>query len=419
MEGGYPSLTEVYISRKKYDDSTMLMYAVEHGMLDLSEVKAGLDMAKYNNYLSKHPYSIYRGSDGNWYTYLPCGTSKQRKRIRRQTQNQIEQAVADFYRKQEEEPTVDMLFQRWNDDRFSDNEICANSHSKYANDFKRFFQKTDEICAMPFSQVQEADIEHHIKLNINRYSLTRKGYASLRTLIMGIWKYGKMRKLTDVSISTFFADMSLSRNLFKRKVKTDSDEVFNTDETALLAAYFRGHPTIHNLGLLLMFQTGLRIGELSVLQPTDIDDDGIHVTKTEVYYRNEYNKTVFDIKDSPKGGADDRLVVIDAHARETIKRIRRLNPFGEFLFMKNGKRINSTRFNYWLYKACDEVDIPRRSTHKIRKTYASTLIDAGVDDPIVKNQMGHSHIRTTREYYLRNTKTKAEVLSQISRAISI
>lgn len=410
---------EVRILNKSYDTETILKYAMEHGMLDLSDVTARLDMDRNNKFLSMHPYDIYRGKDGNWYTYLPNGTSKQRKRIRRQTRKQIEQAVAEFYRQQEEDPTITVLFTQWNDQRFADGEIQPNSHSKYANDFKRFFLPSDQICMVPFSQIEEADIERCIKVNIHRYELTRKGYASLRTLIIGIWKYAKMRKLTDISISTFFKDLSLSRNLFKKNKKKDQDDVFNDDESALLADYFRQHPTIHNLGLLLMFETGVRIGELCVLQASDITEDGIFIHRTEQYYKNDYNKTVFSIKESAKGDSEDRLVVIPPQAIDTLRRIRRLNPFGEFLFMKNGKRINSTRFNYWLYKACDEVGIPRRSTHKCRKTYASLLIDGGVDKAITKNQMGHSTFRTTDEYYHRSTKTKAEVKKQISAAVSL
>ena len=148
-----------------------------------------------------------------------------------------------------------------------------------------------------------------------------------------------------------------------------------------------------------MFETGMRVGELCVLKPENVTREGIVINSTEIYYKDpDTNKTVFEIKDTPKMGADERTIIIPEHTRAIIKRVRLLNPFGEYLFMKDGKRINSTRFNYHLYKACKEVEIPERSTHKIRKTYASKLIDADVEEAIIRSQMGHTDIKTTKDY---------------------
>ncbi|MCR5203424.1 MAG: site-specific integrase [Lachnospiraceae bacterium] len=34
--------------------------------------------------------------------------------------------------------------------------------------------------------------------------------------------------------------------------------------------------------------------------------------------------------------------------------------------------------------------------HKVRKTYATNLLNAGFDDKLVELQMGHTEIRTTK-----------------------
>ena len=185
-----------------------------------------------------------------------------------------------------------------------------------------------------------------------------------------------MNKMTDISISTFFSDLQLSNNLFKKNRKDASSQVFNDDEVIKLVKYLRDHPTIHNLGLLLLFDTGMRVGELCVLKPENITKEGIVINSTEIYYKDpDTNKTVFEIKDTPKMGADERTIIIPEPTRAIIKRIRLMNPFGEYLFMTDGKRINSTRFNYHLYKACKEVGIPERSTHKIDQKDVRQQID--------------------------------------------
>ncbi len=74
-------------------------------------------------------------------------------------------------------------------------------------------------------------------------------YASLRTLIIGIF----------------------------------SSQVFNDDEVFKLTRYLNEHPTIHNLELLLLFETGMRVGELCVLKPENIIKEGILINATEIY----------------------------------------------------------------------------------------------------------------------------------------
>ena len=43
--------------------------------------------------------------------------------------------------------------------------------------------------------------------------------------------------------------------------------------------------------------------------------------------------------------------------------------------------------------------MPVKSPHKIRKTYASCLIDNGVPEDIIISQMGHTDIETTKNHY--------------------
>ena len=65
-------------------------------------------------------------------------------------------------------------------------------------------------------------------------------------------------------------------------------------------------------------------------------------------------------------------------------------------------------FTSRLYRICDELGIKRRSLHKVRKTYATKLIDGKVPDAIVQDQLGHSDISTTLHNYYFNNKSDKE-----------
>lgn len=394
-----------------------MKYALENGIIDMKYLQEQMKMKKKEETLKSHPYKIWQGNNGKWYTYLP--DNKGGRKLKKGTSKEkIEDAIFDYYISLENNPYITDLFYKWNDERRDNGEIHGNSHTRYENDFKRFFLKDDYICTIPIKEITEADLVDFIKTNIIRYNLTNKAYASLRTLLSGIFKYAKMHKMTEISISTFFSDLQLSKNLFQKKKKKDSEQVFNSDEMKKLSKYLMDNPSIHNYGLLLLFDSGLRIGELVALRPENIIQDGILVDSTEVYYKDkETGKLIYEIKENPKMDAESRIVVVPDSTKALLKRIRLMNPFGEYLFTSNGKRINSTRFNYYLYKACEAVGIPKRSTHCIRKTYASKLLDAEVEESIVKTQMGHTDIKTTRDYYYFTTQNQQYKKQQISRVI--
>ena len=64
---------------------------------------------------------------------------------------------------------------------------------------------------------------------------------------------------------------------------------------------------------------------------------------------------------------------------------------------------------------CRCINIPHRSFHKIRKTYATTLIDAGVGENVIINQMGHTEILTTKRFYYYNKEEIADIKTQLDK----
>ena len=85
--------------------------------------------------------------------------------------------------------------------------------------------------------------------------------------------------------------------------------------------------------------------------------------------------------------------------------------------MSNGIRVRETTFNKRLERVCDKLGIQRRSTHKIRKTYGTALLDGGVNDSFVAEQMGHTDVATTRKLYYYSNKNRVNKKNQIENAI--
>ena len=176
---------------------------------------------------------------------------------------------------------------------------------------------------------------------------------------------------------------------------------------------------MRNLGILLTFETGMRVGELSALKREDINlnKHTIHIQRTEIKYKNEDGIWEIDVREYPKTDAGDRYIIISDECIKTIKKIISMNPFGEYLFQEGVHRIKEHAFARRIIRVCDILNIPHRSMHKIRKTYGTKLIDSNVDEKFITDQMGHSDIKTTRQYYYFCNKTDEEKLEQISAAL--
>ena len=251
--------------------------------------------------------------------------------------------------------------------------------------------------------------------NIVTKELTSKGYSNMKTILIGIMKYAKRKKYTDFSVSAFFGDLQISKKAFRRPEK--KKQVFTEEEAEKVIEWLKDHPSVANYGVLLVFQTGLREGELAALKYEDVDGCILNVRRQEVRYKGENGVMINEVVPYAKTEAGERGVILTDNALETIKKIRRLNPFGEYMMMQDGKKIHKISFNDYLYKACDALGIERRSMHKIRKTYGTMLIDSGADDSTVMEQMGHSDIMTTRKFYYFSNKSQAEKIEQVKRAI--
>ena len=123
------------------------------------------------------------------------------------------------------------------------------------------------------------------------------------------------------------------------------------------------------------------------------------------------------VSELPKTDAGYREIILPPSAEWTISKILTLNPDGEFLFMDKGKRIRENTYNKRLNRICDKLNLPHRTTHKIRKTYGTTLLDSDVNDSFVAEQMGHTDVSTTRKLYYYSNKSYKTKVSQISEAI--
>lgn len=369
--------------------SEMLQFIIQSGIINFDDVQNSMEDMKRKELLEKHPYKIWKGKDGEWYTYLPRqGNGRVLKK--RKSKSDLEKIIIDYYKEQREILLSD-IFQEWSSQKLEYGEIQKQTYDRYKTDFHRFFDNSD-IAEKDIRKITEDDLELFIRETIRRKGLSNKAYGGLRLLIIGIFKYAKKKKLTEISITQFMGDLDLPKKCFSKKVIKDEESVFTDSEVEKISSYIRENVSLINYGILLAFQTGVRVGELCALKYSDIIGNKLCIRRTEIRYRGRDGKYVFEVRESPKTEAGNRDIILNSDAQRTLKVIRKLNPFGEYMFMNDGKRIKEKAFSVKIVKICRYVGIKERSMHKARKTYATKLINGGVDESLVVKQMGHTSI---------------------------
>lgn len=400
------------MSNVSMSDAELLKFAIENGMIDTALVQQKIEMQKREELLKKHPYIIWEGKNGKWYTYFP-EEEKGRVLKKRNSKKDIEDEVVEYWKEKMNNPTIKEVFIEWNDRRLELKKISDATHLRNVQIFNRHYKNLGEHRIKSTSQ---EDYENFLEEQIPEYNLTAKAFANLKTVTRGFLKRARKRKLIDFNVEELFQELDVSDVDFKKTIKEDYEEVFDEDEMPIIVDYLENNLDLKNIGILLMFVTGARIGEVVALKHEDFLDNTFNIRRTETRYRDENDKYVCKVKEYPKTQAGVRTVIIPEDYSWLSNVIQKQNPFCEYVFMENGKRISTQAIRMRLKRICKKTGIYHKSPHKIRKTYGTILLDNHIDNRLIMGQMGHTEIICTENHYHRNRRSiekKSRIISEI------
>lgn len=391
----------------------ILRFIINNGIVNISDVQNSIEAMKKKELLEKHPYKIWEGKDGKWRTYLQ-EKNGERRMIKRNSLEAIENTIIDYIKKDIENPTVEEVFHEWNDRRAELNKISKPTQERNRQIFKRHYS---EFGKKRIKLISGSEISDFLEEQISYHNLSAKAFSNLKGVTKGFLKRAKKRGLITLSIDELFVDMDLTDTSFKKSIKEDNQEVFSDEEFGLAFDYLIGNLDMKNIGILLMFVSGIRVGELVTLKHSDFEDNSFKVRRTETRVARETSGYDYQVKEFPKSAAGVRTVVVPESYSWLMSKLKLCNPFGEFIFCDaKGNRMTTNCIRRRVERMCKELNIVRKSPHKIRKTYGSILLDNNIDKRFITSQMGHTDIATTENYYHRNRRSieaKSEILKKV------
>ena len=387
-------------------DDTMSVADIER--LELARERSSI--------LEKHIHKIWE-SGGYYNTYIPDPSAKRGYRIKRsKTRKGLEDAIIGQYKENETNPTIDEVFKEWNDKKLENKSISEATHLRNQYCYERHFGKFGK---RRIKNVRPTEFQDFLESQISEYNLKARAFANLKGIVRGFLKRAKKNGYISFSVEEMLDDMDVTERRFNRSRKSDDEEIFYDDEVDKIIEAIKENPTSNNLAVALMFATGMRVGEVVCLKHSDFDGMTVTIQRSETRYRLPDKKTYnYVVQDHPKTDAGFRTIIIPDCYKWVVDKLKKCNPFGEWIFLKRDHKtpVTTNTIRTRIRCLCQEVGIPIRSSHKIRKTYGSILMDNNLDSKLIMSQMGHADINVTENFYHRDRRRidqKSRIINSI------
>lgn len=387
-------------------------------------------------------YYIWTNDKGIFLSYLPDFTKpKGRKPVTATTKEKLERKIIDFYlqleqneksqKEQERLSTIKSIYPLWLN--IKSLETKATSYIRRIDNDWNAYYSTDPIIDMDIRTFTKAILKEWALNKVRDKELTKTQYYNMSIIIRQCLYYSVDHELIPLNpYNQFTVDKKL---LKKVKQPEDGTQVFLTNERPLIECEawsdFEEKGCTSALAIPLAFQLGVRLGELIAIKETDISSDGKYLHIQRMVQKQEQQRpdgswypARWEAVEHTKSSSGDRMIYLTEEARRIIKVIldfNKENGFYDdgFLFIHGGKRINPRAVDTRIRKYCDHINISSKSTHKIRKTNISSLLDGGININEIRKQVGHEDERTTLKNYCFNRKTSVENESDMEKALAV
>lgn len=393
------------------ESQNILQQLIASGIINEDSV-LDIVMQKRKEEIKKmHPYAITppKEAGGRWQTSYRDKDGK-RKNIKARTEEEILEKLIPVYFPEThlEKLTFHGLYEEWLQYKATVTS-SINTIKRHNQHYTKYFEESI-LDNMKIKNIDELLLEQEANRIVKDFNLSRKEWCNVKTILNGMYKYAIRKKYLSENPMDKVQILVKYRQVVK---KTGRTETYNTEELQALNRYLdkmyaETEDTVF-LAVKINFLLGLRVGELVALKWEDWSDIKLHIVREEI--RNQVTNS-YEVVDHTKTN-NDRYVILVPKAIEILQTIPKQD---QYIFIRNGERITSRKIAYVLEKYAERQDTITKSTHKMRKTYASNLNANGVPLDCIREMLGHSNLSTTLQY-IYNPLTEKETYNLISKAL--
>lgn len=252
------------------------------------------------------------------------------------------------------------------------------------------------------SAITSQDIQQYINQLTDKYSYStiKKAYNAINAVMKLAIERDYIRKNPCSSV-----------RLPKQMQRPKSDIEFFTDEEVELItqAAIRKYKTgryiyKHGYAIILLLNTGLRVGELLALKWSNVDFENkqlyISETRGQVIERQADEKKYVMVDRSTKTQSSCRYVPINEKSEKALMYFKSLGYNNPYVLANSDQNVISYRNLFRiLSNILEDNNINHGSLHTLRHTFATRLFKNNVDIKVISELLGHSDISITYNIY--------------------
>lgn len=308
-------------------------------------------------------------------------------------------------------------------------DVSRNTLMAYERDLRAFttyLSQARGIEGWDFAELGRLDIRGWMA-HLTRQGLAKRSIARGLSAVRSFFRWMHRDERVDVNPARAVGSPRLPRTLPGYLDRTQADTLLALAQTRSESGNFTD---VRNLAMLEMFYScGLRLSELQGIDLADLD-----LVTQQVKVRGKGRKErIVPVGDHAQRAVRNYLVKRDAliaHLGTSIKEARakssdetsgaggaqKRKPVrlgrGALFLSERGTRASTRAVQHAIVGLLSAVDEGAGlSTHSLRHTFATHLVDAGADLRAVQELLGHASISTTQIY----THTSVERLKKVYR----
>lgn len=261
--------------------------------------------------------------------------------------------------------------------------MSENSINSYVNDVTNYVNfLITKILVDDMNQVTSEHIRSYLVL-LKKKKMTT---SSMSRNLCSIKSFHRFLTVDN------YVKVNVSKEITAPKIEKKLPTVLSIEEVTKLLEVVQGDKPydLRNMAMLeLIYGTGLRVSELVGLKVTDM-----RFTSRQIRVLGKGSKErIVPVNDYALKKVREYLM----HARPILQGMKKDNGF---LFLNNhGDAISRVGFFKILKNLTTEAGIEKNvSPHTLRHSYATHLLEAGVDIRLIQELLGHEDIATTQIY---------------------
>ena len=217
----------------------------------------------------------YNENDGYWYAKVPNPKRGGKKTaIKRRSKRDLETAIlAAHYRRTGETvnvntPTFSQLYPLWRAYKIRVKEHLPSTAIRNDGCYRKYLKDADWI-DRNIAEIKPIEIRKWMKITAADKAPTKHDFTNLHGIINGVFTYALDEGLVDTPIAQYISGIGRNGRLFtpmkSQLPEYDATQVYTKEEAEKVLAQLQWDHIV-DLGIRLLFWTGLRIGELLTLR---------------------------------------------------------------------------------------------------------------------------------------------------------